>query len=56
MDMSEMLANENEIFYRVSGPQAQAGGCPTTNCVGMTAFLVVAAVQLSLMLAYTLYK
>ncbi|KAJ6633148.1 Protein ERGIC-53 [Pseudolycoriella hygida] len=37
-------------------PQAQAGGCPTTNCLGLTAFLVVTAVQLSLMLAYTLYK
>lgn len=52
--MSEALANE--IVHRVAHPQAQAGGCPTTNCIGMTAFLVVAAVQLSLMLAYTLYK
>ncbi|KAG4071663.1 hypothetical protein HA402_011817 [Bradysia odoriphaga] len=37
-------------------PQAQTGGCPTNNCLGLTAFLVVTAVQLSLMLAYTLYK
>lgn len=37
--------------------QAQAGGCPTaTGCLGTTAFLVVTAVQLALMLAYTIYR
>lgn len=40
----------------MGGPQAQVGGCPAPNCIGMTAFLIVTAVQLGLMLAYTLYK
>lgn len=42
-------------FFRI-GPQGQTGACPTGNCLGMTAFLVVTAVQLGLMLAYTMYR
>lgn len=42
------------------GAQAQGGGapgaCPTGNCLGTTAFLVATAVQLLLMLAYTIYR
>lgn len=43
---------------RLSGqPTAQqVGGCPPSSCLGTTAFLVVTAVQLALMLVYTIYR
>lgn len=40
----------------VAAGQQAAGGCPAGNCLGTTAFLVVTAVQLALMLAYTIYR
>lgn len=49
--------NQRLSAQPAAAAQAQAGGCPTAaGCLGTTAFLVVTAVQLALMLAYTMYR
>lgn len=60
--MNEMRDGLNQVKQGVANvgarigtnPQAQTGGCPS--CVSMTAILVITAVQLSVMLAYSLFK
>lgn len=61
--MSEMRDGMNQVKAGVAAvgsrinaqPQGQIG-CPTTNCLGLTSFLIAIAVQLGLMLAYSLFK
>lgn len=61
--MSEMRDGMNQVKAGVAAvgsrinaqPQGQIG-CPTSNCLGLTSFLIAIAVQLSLMLAYSLFK
>lgn len=61
--MSEMRDGMNQVKAGVAAvgsrinaaPQGQIG-CPTPNCLGLTSFLIAIAVQLGLMLAYSLFK
>lgn len=59
--VSEMRDGLNQVrqgiagLGRAGGAQAQAAtGCPS--CISLTALLVITAVQLTLMLAYSLFK
>uniref|UniRef100_A0A182ISM2 Uncharacterized protein n=1 Tax=Anopheles atroparvus TaxID=41427 RepID=A0A182ISM2_ANOAO len=63
--MNEMRDGMNQVRQGVAGvaqklhtqPQAQGvTGCPTQNCLSLTAFLVVIVVQLLVMLGYSMYK
>lgn len=57
--MNQVKQGVAAVGQRLSAPpnaQPLNGSCPTQNCIGLTAFLIVTAVNLALMLAYSLYK
>lgn len=43
------------VHNRVNQPQAQMG-CPSSNCLGLTPFLIALAVQLIIILGYNIYR
>lgn len=60
--VSEMRDGLNQIKLaiqsvqnRVNTPQAQMG-CPSSNCLGLTPFLIAIAVQLFIILGYNIYR
>lgn len=58
--ISEMRDGMNHIKMNFAQAQPQRGApipeCPKISCVSLTTLLIVVAVQLVIMLGYTLYK
>jgi mannose-binding lectin 1 len=53
--MNQVKLQLQTVQSRVNQPQAQTG-CPTTNCLGLTPFLIAIAVHLVIILGYSMYK
>ena len=60
MEMRDGLNNIKQgvatVGQKISQQPQQLGSCPTQNCLGLTAFLICTVVQLTIMLAYSMFK
>uniref|UniRef100_A0A6B2ECP4 Putative mannose lectin ergic-53 involved in glycoprotein traffic n=1 Tax=Phlebotomus kandelakii TaxID=1109342 RepID=A0A6B2ECP4_9DIPT len=61
--MTEMRESMNnvkqgmaQISHTLNAKDGAATGCPTNNCLGLTAFLVITVVQLSVVFCYSLFR
>ncbi|XP_031618611.1 protein ERGIC-53 [Contarinia nasturtii] len=53
--LNQIKQGITNVHAKVSSPQAQTS-CPNVTCLSLTSFLVATAIQLGIMLAYSLYK
>lgn len=53
--LNQLKLSVQSIQSRVNQPSAQMG-CPSSNCLGLTPFLIALAVQLIIILGYNIYK
>jgi mannose-binding lectin 1 len=60
--VTEMRDGMNQVKMQVQGVQARVNqpqplqSCPTSNCLGLTPFLIAIAVQLVIILGYNMYR
>lgn len=55
-EMRDGLNHVKQNFAQFAHKAGNVGGCPTINCVSVTAVLIVAVVQLVILLGYSIYR